>query len=495
MLRLALAFTLLLLSRPLFAEPLVLQLRWHHQPQFAGYYVALYKGYYKDAGLDVTIREGNANRFPVNEVFEGRAQFGVGNTEVLSFWAEGYPFVALAAIYQHSPLVLVARTDSGIKSVKDLVGHKVMFFPGGLDPEILAMLSKAGIKPSQLIRQDTSTNIQDFIAGKVDAFNAYLTNEPYQLDKLGLPYVILDPRAMGMDFYSDILFTSTPFLKEHPQEVAKFRAASLKGWDYALDHPQETLAIITTHYQTDKSQGHMRFELDTARQLIMPDLVSIGHMNPRRWQHIADILAESGQIPKVDNISDFLYHPGPQTRTGYWPWLLMLLLLPPPLYLLWRWRLAQKRLYRNMARLAKLEHRLDHDAATGLPTRGRLCRMVQKGDLDAWLVMIHVDNLRAINLDAGFAGGDKQLKALGQRLKKECLPDDILAKGDGARLLLYLPRRNHPHGESFAEALCLQLGPPLGLVLSWAVLAVTDRQNVDKLLARLEEKRQGHRGF
>ncbi|WP_115717973.1 ABC transporter substrate-binding protein [Gallaecimonas mangrovi] len=494
MLRLGLSLIALLFSAALFAEPLVLQLRWHHQPQFAGYYVALYKGYYKEAGLDVVIREGGPNRFPVIEVNEGRAQFGVGNTEVFSFWAEGYPFVALAAIYQHSPSVLVARTDTGIKSVKDLVGHKVMFFPGGLDPEILAMLNKAGIKPSQLIRVDTSTNIQDFISGKVDAFNAYLTNEPYQLDKLGMPYMLLDPRAMGMDFYSDILFTSKRFLKAHPKQVAAFRAASLKGWNYAVDHPEEVIDLINQHYKTDKSQGHMRFEMDTARQLIMPDMVNIGEMNPRRWRKIADILYDSGQIPPVKDISHFLYSPPPPSYTGKWVWLL-LLLVPLLAITFWRWRSSQQRLHRNMSRLAKLEHRLNHDNATGLPSRSRLCRMIAKSDLDAWLLLIHIDNLRTINLGGGFSEGDKQLKALAERLAQECLNDDILAKGDGARLLLYLPKRNHPHGERFAEELGLQLGPPLGLVLSWAIGTVNDRSNVDKLLAQLEEQRLADQGF
>ncbi|EKE69222.1 ABC transporter substrate-binding protein [Gallaecimonas xiamenensis] len=495
MLRLAAALALLF-SFALAADPITLQLRWHHQPQFAGYYVALHKGFYKDEGLDVAIREGNANRFPVIEVQEGRAQFGVGNMEVLSFWAEGYPFVALAAIYQHSPSVLVARTDKGIKTVRDLVGHKVMFFPGGLDPEIIAMLNKAGISPEQLSRVDTSTDIQDFISGKVDAFNAYLTNEPYQLDKLGLPYLILDPRSLGMDFYSDILFTNQDYLKAHPDQVAAFRRASLRGWAYALDHPQETLDLINQHYSIGKSQGHMRFELDTARQLIMPDLVSIGHMNPRRWRLIADELAAIGQIPKVDDISTFLYQPAAPASWHWLPWLALALALSALGLLSWRWRLAQGRLQRNMARLARLEHRLEHDSITGLPTRARLCRLMDRNEQDAWLLMVHVDNLRSLNLAQGFDSGDKAFKALAERLKRECLAGDILARGDGARLLMYLPRANHPQAESFAEALSLQLGPPLGLVLSWAVLPVQPGSNATQLLAPLEEHRMGrHPGF
>ena len=82
----------------------------------------------------------------------------------------------------------------------------------------------------------------------VDAFNAYATNEPFLLDQLGVPYRIFDPHDEGIDFYSDVLFTSQDELNHHPERVAAFRRASLDGWRYALEHPGEIADLILTRY-------------------------------------------------------------------------------------------------------------------------------------------------------------------------------------------------------------------------------------------------------
>jgi ABC-type nitrate/sulfonate/bicarbonate transport system substrate-binding protein len=97
-----------------YAEPIDLQLRWHHQFQFAGYYAAVQQGYYKKVGLDVVIHNGTPEKIPVNEVLQGHAQYGVANSELLLARLKGEPLVLLAAIYQHSPSVLLARKDAGI---------------------------------------------------------------------------------------------------------------------------------------------------------------------------------------------------------------------------------------------------------------------------------------------------------------------------------------------------------------------------------------------
>lgn len=471
------------------AEKVVLQLRWHHQPQFAGYYMAQAKGFYRDAGLDVSIRAGDGNHIPVVEVNEGKAQFGVGNMEVFTLWAEGYPFIALAAIYQHSPNVLIARGDRHITSLADLAGRKVMLFPGDLNPEIMAMLTKAGIKGSDLQRVTTSTDIQAFITGKVDAFSAYLTNEPYLLDQLGVSYRIFDPHAMGMDFYSDLLFTSRQYLLKHPKTVAAFRAASLKGWNYALDHPEETLQVIRQRYQLTQSEGHMRFEFDTAQQLIMADMINLGTLNLRRLKHIARQLYQTGQIPRVSNIADFVYQPS-QTVRPHWPWMLLSgLLLLSSTILAWRWQKNRIRLHRLSTKLAKVEHRRDHDPITGMPTRPRFCRVLNREPQRAWLAIIHIDNLEQLNHSRGISAADDKLKALAERLQRELLPGDMLARGDGPRLLLYLRADNHPMAEQFVNELQRQLGQALELPLSVITTPINPSVDLGHQITIAEEQR------
>ncbi|MDP1664409.1 MAG: ABC transporter substrate-binding protein, partial [Methylobacter sp.] len=161
------------------AESIHLQLRWHHQFQFAGYYAALEKGYYKDAGLDVIIHEGMPDKKPVQEVLQGHAQYGVANSELLLERLRGAPLVALAAIYQHSPSVLIARKDAGISSPDGLVGKKIMLMDQTVDADFVAMFNNEGIDISRLHVIPSSYEIHDLVDGKADAFNSYLSNEPY----------------------------------------------------------------------------------------------------------------------------------------------------------------------------------------------------------------------------------------------------------------------------------------------------------------------------
>lgn len=98
------------------SDKIVLQLPWHHQFQFAGYYAAIEQGYYRAAGLDVTVVSGTPQRLPVTEVLAGRAQYGVARAELLLHRLKGQPVVALAAIFQHSAIAMLARRDSGIRT-------------------------------------------------------------------------------------------------------------------------------------------------------------------------------------------------------------------------------------------------------------------------------------------------------------------------------------------------------------------------------------------
>jgi PAS domain-containing protein len=133
----------LLASPALQALDLVtLQLKWLHQFQFAGYYAALEKGFYRDAGLEVEIREGGPNVDAIEDVIAGRADFGVGTSGALIARARGQPVVVLAAVFQHSPAILLVPRRAGITSVFALQDRLLMDTPGSED--IAAMLKLAG---------------------------------------------------------------------------------------------------------------------------------------------------------------------------------------------------------------------------------------------------------------------------------------------------------------------------------------------------------------
>lgn len=299
-------------------EVVNLQLRWKHQFQFAGYYAALENGYYRDAGLDVRIHEGEPGRAPVDEVIAGRAEYGTANSEVLLARLKGTPLVALAVIFQHSPSVLLARADSGIRTPHDLVGRSVMFMGGQHDTDFHAMFRREGIRPESIDIRPSSDEIDDLVSGKVDAFNAYLTNEPFVLRQRGVEFVVINPSHYGVDYYGGILFTTEREIGERPDRVKAFREASLRGWQYAMEHPEVVVELLLNKYRVPKTRDHLEFEAATARSLILPELVEIGHMNPERWRAMADALKSCGLVDDDTLLEGFIYDPDPRVWEKRW---------------------------------------------------------------------------------------------------------------------------------------------------------------------------------
>ena len=299
-------------------ERATLQLKWRHQFQFAGYYAALEQGYYRQAGLDVEIREARPDTDPVREVTEGRADFGVGTTDLLLARHRGQPMVVLAVIFQHSPLVLIAGQSDKVRNLQDLAGKRVMLVPH--ETELYAYLKQEGLPAGSYTELAHSFDYLDLLRGKVDAMSGYSTDEPYELRQAGMNMLIFSPRASGIDFYGDNLFTSQSQITRHPERVRAFREASLRGWQYAMDHPEEISDLILAKYSKRHVRAHLLFEAGEMRHLMQPDLIQIGHMNPGRWRHIADTYAEMGMLPRNFPLDGLMYEPGAKAYPGWTYW-------------------------------------------------------------------------------------------------------------------------------------------------------------------------------
>ena len=290
-------------------DKVVLQLKWKHQFQFAGYYAAVENGYYKDAGLDVTIVEARPEQDPAEPVLTGKADFGIAGSSLLLLRDKGKPVVVLAAIFQHSPLVIMMKDDGALADVHSLIGKKVMIEP--LAAEVMTYLQIENVKTDSMTILPHSFDTQDLINGKVDAMTVYTSTQPYHLRKLKIPYKLLEPRACGIDFYGDCLFTTENQIRLHPERVKAFREASLRGWKYAMDHPEDLITIIRQKYDRKLSREQLLFEATEMRSLINPNVIEIGYMNRARWQHIADTYKQTGQISSDIPIKDFIYATAP----------------------------------------------------------------------------------------------------------------------------------------------------------------------------------------
>ena len=290
-------------------EKVVLQLKWHHQFQFAGYYAAAAKGYYREAGLDVRIVEAGPAIDPVAEVVSGRAQYGVSNSALILARARSEPVVALAVIFQHSPFILVARADAGIRSVQDMAGKRLMIEPHA--DEIYAFLRKEGLNENRLVVLPHSFDHQDLIDKRADVMTAYSTDQPFFFEQRGFRHLEFTPRTAGIDFYGDNLFTSSQEIADHPERVHAFREASLKGWRYAMANPEEIADLILAKYSRRHARAHLLFEANRMVPLVKSELVEMGYMSPARWRHIAGTYAELGMLPREFAIDGFIYKPAP----------------------------------------------------------------------------------------------------------------------------------------------------------------------------------------
>jgi ABC-type nitrate/sulfonate/bicarbonate transport system substrate-binding protein len=197
-----------------------LQLKWQHQFQFAGYYAAQAQGYYQAAGMDVEIVPSQPGEDSVQMVLQGKAEFGVGSTELLLLREQGAQVVVLAVIFQHSPLALMTLKQSGLLNIHDLVGRRIMIEPGS--SELYAYLNKEGIPADKFTLLSHGFHVKDLLAGNVDAMSTYVTDEPFELSKAGQEYLLYSPRAVGIDFYGDNLFTTASQLKLKPEMVKAF---------------------------------------------------------------------------------------------------------------------------------------------------------------------------------------------------------------------------------------------------------------------------------
>ncbi|ADW17910.1 diguanylate cyclase with PAS/PAC sensor and hemerythrin-like metal-binding domain protein [Desulfobulbus propionicus DSM 2032] len=311
-----LSLLLLLLTPPVIRadnrlQTVTLQLKWTHAFQFAGYYTALEKGYYREAGLDVRIVEGQPGSNPADAVLRGEAQYGIGNTCLLLRRSQGQPVVVLGVIFQHSPMVILARKTGPTQSIHDLAGKRLMLEPE--TDELTAYLNKEGLK-DKVTLVEHRFDMQPLLDGSVDAMAAFVYDEPHQLEHVDFAYALFNPRSAGIDFYGDNLFTTEAEIRQHPRRAEAFRAASLRGWQYAMAHPEEIIHLILAKYPTRQDRGALLHEARQMKELMQPDLIEVGYMHPGRWRHIADTYAELGMLPGDFRLEGFLYQPDPFFR-------------------------------------------------------------------------------------------------------------------------------------------------------------------------------------
>ena len=310
--KLLFSFLILILSlygaeKPL--EKVSLQLQWLDQFQFAGYYMAKEKGFYKEKGLALTIKPYRSGVDTLAEVLEGRSTFGIGRASLISASSHGKKISLIAAIYQSSPLVMIALKSSNIQTLSDFKGKKVMMTRDAIETASLsAMIMSAHVDRDSLHYMHHNFDINSLIKGTTDLYSGYISNEPYILEEKGVEYKLFYPQEYGFDFYEDILFTSRKNVKNNPQQVKDFKEASLKGWRYAFEHIDESVEFIYKHYNPqNKSKDALRYEAKELKKLAYYHTSELGKLDVNKLQRIYDVYRLMGLVKNPLDLEELIF--------------------------------------------------------------------------------------------------------------------------------------------------------------------------------------------
>lgn len=303
----ALLFVLSLHAKDL--EKVSVQLLWKHQFEFAGFYMAKEKGFYKDINLDVQLKEYDFNTDIIKDVESQKSTFGVAYPGILLDIANGSKVTLLNAIYQLSPHVFVALQSSNINSIQDFKNKTIMMDADTIKAaSLLAMLYANHISKNDFSTVSPSFNIQDLIDKKVDIFSVYLSNEIFKLKEKNIAYNIFNPKDYGFDIFNDLLFTSTVLTKTNPKLVKKFQEATLKGYKYAFNHMDETVNIILKKYNTQKkSKQALQHEAKILSQLAYYKTDTLGVIEEASVQRVYDLYALMGIKTKKTDIKKMIF--------------------------------------------------------------------------------------------------------------------------------------------------------------------------------------------
>jgi len=305
-------------------QNVTLQLNWKHQFQFAGYYAAIEKGYYKEAGIQVILKEAVEGINSGEEVLKGNAEFGICASDILLMRAQNKNAVVLASIFQHSPQILLASKQTGIEYVHDLVGKRIAIEPHAAD--IIVYMNEEGVTLNECIINQHTFDTKKLLTGEIDAITAYSSDEPFILNEANFDYTIISPAAGGIDFYGEVLFTTDSLIQNNPELVDNFLEASLEGWKYAMNHQEEIINLIYHKYSQRHSLEHLQFEAERMENLIMPQVVEIGYSSSGRWEAISDVYKKLKFIDTSFSTKGLLYSDYKKTTTTI-PWKLIFILV------------------------------------------------------------------------------------------------------------------------------------------------------------------------
>jgi NitT/TauT family transport system substrate-binding protein len=293
------------------ADELTLQLKWVTQAQFAGYYVALDKGYYEEVDLDVTILPGGPDIAPPQVIAGGGADVIIEwMPAALASREKGVPLVNIAQVFDRSGMMLTCLKESGIETPEDFPGHTLGVWFFGNEYPFLSWMSQLGI-PTQggedgvtVLKQ--GFNVDPLLQKQADCISTMTYNEYWQVIDAGLTpedLVVFPYEDQGVATLEDGLWVRESSLEDEAMvdKLARFLEASIRGWEYAAEHPEEAADIVLendeTGAQTEKHQRRMMGEIN--KLVGSGGGQGIGYLDPADYERTVEVLLAGGSDPVI----------------------------------------------------------------------------------------------------------------------------------------------------------------------------------------------------
>ncbi len=286
-------------------EKVNLKLKWLHQAQFAGNYVALEKGFYKDEGLEVNIQPFSYEDGAMKPVLEGRSDFGiVGAEEVILARSQRSPVKAIAVIYKINPVAAYALKSSGIIKPQDFAG-KTVGIEKGVNVEYLyrVMMRKLGVDTKNVKEISVGYDAKELLDGRVDVSTGYIINEPHLAMEAGKEVNTILMADYGVNMYADVVVTTEEMIEKRPEVVERFLRGTLNGWQYAIEHEKEAVEE-TMKYAKGSTVSHQSYMLGASIPLINTGNSKLGWMEESEWSQAQDILFDQKILSKKVNVKE-----------------------------------------------------------------------------------------------------------------------------------------------------------------------------------------------
>jgi NitT/TauT family transport system substrate-binding protein len=301
------ALAALMLAGAVEAQEVTLQLKWVTQAQFAGYYVAQDQGFYEEEGLDVTIKPGGPDIAPPQVIAGGGADVIVEwMPAALAAREAGLPLVNIAQPFKSSGMMLTCRNDSGVTSTEDFPGHTLGVWFFGNEYPFLSWMSTLGIPTDggedgvTVLKQ--GFNVDPLLQNQAACISTMTYNEYWQVIDAGLApedLTVFKYQDQGVATLEDGLYVLEDRLEDPAfvETMAKFVRASMKGWKWAEENPEEAAMIVLDNDETGAQQEHHQIRMmDEVAKLTAG---SDGALDPADYERTVETLLAAGSEPVI----------------------------------------------------------------------------------------------------------------------------------------------------------------------------------------------------